>query len=57
MIYYLGIILGRRFRLWYWRTHKDRWHWGLVRAAAEIPIHSPHDVRDPLDDFINGLLK
>lgn len=57
MIYLLGLICGRRFRVWYWRTHGHRWHWGIVRCVDEIPVKSPFEVRDRLDDFMKGLMK
>jgi hypothetical protein len=37
MIYYLGLILGKRFRVWYWRTHGKRYYWGIIRSIKELP--------------------
>ena len=30
MIHLLGKIFGKRFRIWYWRTHKHKWYWGVI---------------------------
>lgn len=57
MIYLIGIILGKRFRVWYWRTFKHRWYWGLARCIEEIPVVNRSEFSERYEEFLNGILK
>ncbi len=33
--YYLGLILGAKYRKWYCRKYNNRWLWGMNKAIKE----------------------
>ena len=35
VVYRLGLILGKRYRLWWSRNHEGRWWWGFRRFAED----------------------
>ena len=37
LVYWIGLVLGTRFRLWWHRRKSGRWLWGRMRAIQEIP--------------------
>jgi len=34
--FWLGIIFGKRFRMWYWRNHKRKYLWGVKRIIYDF---------------------
>jgi len=34
--YRMGIIFGKRYRLWYHRTHNKGYLWGIIKAFQEV---------------------
>ena len=50
LIYRLGLVFGRRFRIWYWRR-TEGWHWGIRRMINELPP------REPSSDYVLRKLK
>lgn len=39
--YHLGRILGKRYRLWYHRTHKNQWLWGANCFYLDVDFSRP----------------
>jgi len=54
LIYKIGIIFGKQFRKWYWRTHNHKYYWGIVRYVSDFN----NDVAfDPaIEKFLDDLL-
>ena len=41
IVYWLGLVLGRRFRVLWWDQHNGAWHWGFWRMFEEVPNRPP----------------
>ena len=44
-VYWLGLLLGRRFRVWWWDRHNGAWYWGFLRLFEETPARPPKTYR------------
>lgn len=42
LVYYIGLLLGSKFRIWYYEKTKGKYHWGLIRFVNEMTkINNP----------------
>lgn len=58
--YHLGNLLGRRFRVWYWRRTGGRWWWGISRAIHEVPYTTDpprSEYYDEIERFMEEVFK
>ena len=57
-IHYFGLIAGKRFRIWYYRTHNNIWLWGLIRFFEEAdPFIMPPPFDDPISKYMEDFFK
>ena len=54
--YYFGKILGRRYRLWYHKTHDNQYMWGIIRFIEDDAQanKAPFDINDYFE--LDGIL-
>lgn len=56
--YRLGVLLGKRYRLWYWKKHGNDWLWGLIKASTELPAEEPKSTpisKKDFEDYIKSI--
>ena len=53
--YYLGRIIGRKYRRWYWNKHNHRYYWGFYRWTEDYPDKTPIMIYEPEKPTICGL--
>ena len=54
--YYLGLILGKWYRIRYWNNHDQLYLWGIYRYVIDFDVDPPSfEIFDSEDNFIKWI--